>query len=394
MSNSQSTPSFLFTSESVGRGHPDKVCDQLSDAVVDFILERDPIGRVACETMAAPNRLVFAGEIGTSETIFAALRKELPNLVRKTLDTIGYTNSAYGFHPDQIEITDLLNVQSNEIRDQVIRDDDKVGAGDQGLMFGYATSATTDGLPVPISLSHALLRRLEKGVDQGLIEGIGPDTKSQITARYEGRRAESIDTVVLAVQHIQELGLEEIRKRLFDQVVSPVLSARGYRTDCRVLINHAGTFVKGGPAADSGLTGRKIIVDTYGGFAPHGGGAFSGKDPTKVDRSAAYAARWVALHLVRSGLTEEATVQLSYAIGSTQPVSILVDSHGTQKGGGNLTNIVAETFDLSPKGILDNLNLRRPIYSASARGGHFGRTAFPWEQIDENIIERLKSLKG
>ena len=393
MSNLENQPSFLFTSESVGRGHPDKVCDQMSDAVVDFVLSRDSLARVACETMAAPNRLVFAGEIGTSDSIFAELRAELPSIVRQTLDKIGYTNPAYGFHPDDVEITDLLNVQSSEIRNQVMRDDEKVGAGDQGLMFGYATSATSDGLPVPISLSHALLRRLEKGVDQGLIEGIGPDTKSQVTARYVGRQAKSIDTVVLAVQHVAELDLKTIRKRLFDQVVSPVLSSRGYETDCRVLINHAGTFVKGGPAADSGLTGRKIIVDTYGGFAPHGGGAFSGKDPTKVDRSAAYAARWVALHLVRSGLAQEATVQLSYAIGSTQPVSILVDAHGTQQGSGNLTNIVAETFDLSPKGILENLNLRRPIYGSSARGGHFGRTQFPWEQIDENIIERLKALK-
>jgi S-adenosylmethionine synthetase len=370
-----------FTSESVGRGHPDKVCDFISDSVVDFVLARQSDARVACETLVAPGKVVLAGEIGAGEDVVAALHEAVPQLVREALLTLGYGDARFGFHPDIVEIENLLKGQSPEIAAKVMGNQGQIGAGDQGLMFGYACD-TFDGLPLPISLAHQLLTRLEGLVDAGKIDGIGPDTKSQVTIRYDGRKAVAIDTVVLAVQHVESFALDDLREWLIREVVQPVLPDYLDTSDLRLLINHAGSFVQGGPAADCGLTGRKIIVDTYGGWAPHGGGAFSGKDPTKVDRSAAYAARWVALNLVKAGLAEEVTVQLSYAIGSTQPVSVRVDDHGTKKGDVDLESVVRDQFDLSPKGIIERLGLRNPIYRETAFGGHFGRKNFPWEQAD------------
>jgi S-adenosylmethionine synthetase len=371
-----------FTSESVGRGHPDKVCDFISDSVVDFVLARQPDARVACETLVAPNKVVVAGEIGSTQEVFDALQHAVPSLVREALITLGYGDPRFDFHPDQVEIENLLKGQSPEIASKVMGSQGQIGAGDQGLMFGYACADTPDGLPLPISLAHQLLTRLEGLVDAGAVDGIGPDTKSQVTIRYDGRKAVAIDTVVLAVQHVAEFDLDDLRAWLTKEVIEPVLPEYLDQSSLRLLINHAGSFVKGGPAADCGLTGRKIIVDTYGGWAPHGGGAFSGKDPTKVDRSAAYAARWVALSLVKAGLAKEVTVQLSYAIGSTQPISIRVDDHGTQTGTTDLAALVSEQFDLSPKGIIERLGLRNPIYRQTAFGGHFGRDVFPWEQAN------------
>jgi len=371
-----------FTSESVGRGHPDKVSDFISDSVVDFVLAREKSARVACETMVAPGRVIVAGEIGAAEPVFAALNEALPALVREALLHLGYGDARFGFHPDNVIIQNLLKGQSPEIAAKVLNHQGALGAGDQGLMFGYACADSEDGLPLPISLAHRLLAKLEGLVDSGDLQGVGPDTKSQVTVRYEGRTPVAVDTVVLAVQHVKELDLETLREQVTRLVVEPVLPKGLDQSDLKILINHSGSFIQGGPAADCGLTGRKIIVDTYGGWAPHGGGAFSGKDPTKVDRSAAYAARWVALHLVRAGLAKEVTVQLSYAIGSTQPVSVLVDDHGTKTGSQNLEEVVRDVFDLSPKGIIDGLGLQGPIYRETAFGGHFGRDVFPWEQVD------------
>ena len=375
-----------FTSESVGRGHPDKVSDFISDSVVDFVLAREPEARVACETLVAPNRVIVAGEIGASPEVIEALHQAVNSLVREALIHLGYGDARFGFHPDEVIVQNLLKGQSPEIAAKVLNHQGALGAGDQGLMFGYACADSEDGLPVPISLAHRLLARLEKLVDNGELPGVGPDTKSQVTVRYEGRTPVAIDTVVLAVQHVEELALEDLREQVKTLVVDPVLPQDLDCSELKVLINHSGSFVQGGPAADCGLTGRKIIVDTYGGWAPHGGGAFSGKDPTKVDRSAAYAARWVALHLVRAGLAKEVTVQLSYAIGSTQPVSVLVDDHGTKITDADLETIVRDVFDLSPKGIIDGLKLRGPIYRETAFGGHFGRDVFPWEQVDVNRL--------
>jgi S-adenosylmethionine synthetase len=384
----------FFTSESVGRGHPDKLSDQISDTVVDFILAREPQSRVACETMTSPGLVTLAGEIGASDAAFSALKTALPQLVAGAIVKAGFSDPRFGFDPTQVAITSHLHGQSAEIANQVNRDDKAVGAGDQGIMFGYATSATPDGLPLPISLAHQLLKRLETLVDAGELPEVGPDTKSQVTVAYQGRDPSRVDTVVIAAQHTEDISLDQLSALLEKKVVRPVLAESGVNTEgVKVLINHAGTFIKGGPQADCGLTGRKIIVDTYGGWAPHGGGAFSGKDPTKVDRSAAYAARWVALHLVRAGLATEATVQLSYAIGSTQPVSLLVETHGTSNTDADLAALVMAHFDLSPGGIIDGLKLRRPIYKETATGGHFGRPEFSWEQVDEALVARLNTYR-
>lgn len=375
-----------FTSESVGRGHPDKVSDFISDSVVDFVLSREPDARVACETLVATGHVIVAGEIGASEAVFGQLTAELNALIKDSLIRLGYGDARFGFHPDEIRVQNLLKGQSPEIAAKVLNHQGALGAGDQGIMFGYACADSIDGLPLPISLAHRLLARLEELVDNHAIDGVGPDTKSQVTIRYEGRTPVAVDTVVMAVQHIDEWALDALREKIRTMVIDPVLPDGLDTSGIKVLVNHSGSFIQGGPAADCGLTGRKIIVDTYGGWAPHGGGAFSGKDPTKVDRSAAYAARWVALHLVRAGLAKEVTVQLSYAIGSTQPVSVLVDDHGTKIGDTDLESVVRDVFDLSPKGIIDSLKLRRPIYRETAFGGHFGREAFPWEQVDVNLI--------
>ena len=371
-----------FTSESVGRGHPDKVADYISDTVLDFVLNLNPDARVACETLVSAGQVTVAGEIGAPDEVLVQLKKALPDLVHGALMQLGYGDKRFSFHPDRVELRDLLHGQSPEIAALVRGCADNLGAGDQGLMFGYATADTPDGLPRPISLAHRLLRRLEAQVDAGLLDGIGPDTKSQVTLRYEGRRPVAVDTVVLAVQHANTLSLASLRERLTTAVINPLLPDDLDCSEVKILINHAGTFHLGGPAADCGLTGRKIIVDTYGGWAPHGGGAFSGKDPTKVDRSAAYAARWVALHLVRAGLAREVTVQLCYAIGRSQPISMFVEDHGTKTIDGALAAVVSESFDLSSQGIIEALRLRRPIYRATANGGHFGREEFSWEQVD------------
>jgi S-adenosylmethionine synthetase len=344
--------------------------------------------------MTSPGLVTLAGEIGASDAAFSALKTALPQLVAGAIVKAGFSDPRFGFDPTQVAITSHLHGQSAEIANQVNRDDKAVGAGDQGIMFGYATSATPDGLPLPISLAHQLLKRLETLVDAGELPEVGPDTKSQVTVAYQGRDPSRVDTVVIAAQHTEDISLDQLSALLEKKVVRPVLAESGVNTEgVKVLINHAGTFIKGGPQADCGLTGRKIIVDTYGGWAPHGGGAFSGKDPTKVDRSAAYAARWVALHLVRAGLATEATVQLSYAIGSTQPVSLLVETHGTSNTDADLAALVMAHFDLSPGGIIDGLKLRRPIYKETATGGHFGRQEFSWEQVDEALVARLNTYR-
>jgi S-adenosylmethionine synthetase len=376
-----------LTSESVSEGHPDKVADQISDSVVDYVLARDPNARVACETLIGPGYLVLAGEIGTRAVSLDTLRAALPDVARQTLRQIGYVSEESGFDTDQAEIHFRIGLQSPEINDQVDRQDGAIGAGDQGLMFGYACDETDAHMPLPIAMAHELLRELTSVRKNGSISWLLPDAKSQVTAKYQDDVPVGIETVVIASQHKRDVSLDELRTVLHREVVTPVLARFGYdASSVNVLINHAGSFVLGGPAADTGLTGRKIIVDTYGGSCPHGGGAFSGKDPSKVDRSAAYAARWVARHVVAGKWARRAQVQLAYAIGSLQPVSIRVDTMGTGSvPDAVLAAAVGEVFDLSPRGIIDSLALRQPRYRATAHLGHFGRheDGFTWEQTTE-----------
>ncbi|TNF37392.1 MAG: methionine adenosyltransferase [Deltaproteobacteria bacterium] len=374
---------YLLTSESVSEGHPDKVADQISDSVLDHLLARDPHARVACDTLIGPGYVVIAGEVRGAGLSLEALRRELPGLVRARLRAIGYGDAASGFAVDDAEIQVRLGFQSREIATQVDREDGRIGAGDQGLMFGYATRETPERLPLPIALAHRILRRLAALRHSGALSYLLPDAKSQVTVEYEGHVPVRLDTIVLATQHAAGSDLERLREEVTREVVLPCLPTHLARDGVRILVNHAGSFTQGGPAADTGLTGRKIVVDTYGGSCPHGGGAFSGKDATKVDRSAAYAARWVARHVVDAGLAERATVQLAYAIGALAPVSITVDTHGTGAVADPLlTRAVTETFDLSPGAIIEVLDLRRPRFLETAAYGHFGREgdAFTWEK--------------
>jgi S-adenosylmethionine synthetase len=373
---------FLFTSESVTEGHPDKIADQISDAVLDAVMAGDPKGRVACETFVTTGIALVGGEITTEVWV------DIPNLVRQTVKEIGYINAHYGFDFETCAVMTSIDQQSRDISMGV----DPGGAGDQGMMFGYATNETPEYMPLPIVLAHRLTRRLAYVRKEGILDFLRPDGKSQVTVLYRDHKPVKVTAVVLAAQHNPDVEREALVRELTENVIWPVLpSDMVDRKKVKIYINPTGRFVQGGPQADSGLTGRKIIADTYGGFAPHGGGAFSGKDPTKVDRSASYAVRWVAKNLVAAGLAQRCTIQVAYAIGIAEPVSVMVDTHGTgKKSDESLVKLVKEEFDLTPKAIIDRLDLRRPIYKKTAVYGHFGRDedGFTWEKTD--MVDRLK----
>ena len=373
--------SFLFTSESVSEGHPDKVADQISDAVLDAILSVDPGGRVACETLVKTGVVIVAGEVTTSAWI------DLEALVRRTVLGIGYNSSDMGFDGASCSVLNIIGKQSPDIARGVDRRSKRrQGAGDQGLMFGYATNETKVLMPAPITLAHGLVKRQAQVRKRGRLPWLRPDAKSQVTLRYENDRPVGIEAVVLSTQHSNEVSTKRLREAVMEEIIKPVLPKRWLDKRTQFHINPTGRFVVGGPVGDCGLTGRKIIVDTYGGFARHGGGAFSGKDPSKVDRSAAYAARYVAKNLVAAGIAERCEVQVSYAIGVAEPTSIMVDSFGTgELSREELTALVRRHFDLTPYGLREMLDLARPIYQKTAAYGHFGRKEpeFSWERTDK-----------
>ena len=377
---------FLFTSESVSEGHPDKVSDLISDAVLDAILSQDPTARVAAETLTNTNLVVLAGEITTTAKV------DYEEIARKTLKSIGYDNSDYGIDYKSCEVLVKYDTQSPDIAqgvDGAMDDPLDQGAGDQGLMFGYACDETDELMPLPIHLAHRLVERQAMVRKDGRLEWLRPDAKSQVTVEYKNNKPERIDTVVLSTQHSPDVSLEDLREAVIEEIIKPVLPQDLIKGDIKFLINPTGRFVIGGPQGDCGLTGRKIIVDTYGGAAPHGGGAFSGKDPSKVDRSAAYAARYVAKNIVAAGLAEKCLVQISYAIGVAQPTSVMVDTYGTGKVSEDiLSKLVFENFDLRPTGIVKALDLLRPIYKRTAAYGHFGRDEpdFTWEALDKKTV--------
>ena len=373
----------LFTSESVTEGHPDKIADQLSDAVLDAIYRQDPNGRVACEALVTTGLVMVAGEITTNCYI------EIPQIVRETLHRIGYVEPEHGFAYKTCGVITAIQSQSPDIAMGV----DKGGAGDQGMMFGYATNETKELMPLPIMLAHRLARRLAEVRKQRMVDYLRPDGKTQVTVEYHDGRAARLDTIVVSAHHRPGVSLAKIRSDVKRLVVDPILPKKWIDRRTRLYVNPTGRFEVGGPMADTGLTGRKIIMDTYGGVIGHGGGAFSGKDPTKVDRSAAYMARYVAKNLVASGLADKCEIELAYAIGIAEPVSVMVDTHGTGKlSEASFIKIIRELFDLTPAGIIRTLKLRRPIYSKTAAYGHFGReeNGFTWEQLDMvNDIKRV-----
>jgi S-adenosylmethionine synthetase len=368
---------FLFTSESVTEGHPDKIADQISDAILDACLEQDPYSRVACETLTATGLVVIAGEITTQAYV------DFQSLVRGVVASIGYDNALYGFDSNTCAVISSINKQSGDIAMGV----DTGGAGDQGMMFGYATNETEELMPLPISLAHRLTRRLTEVRKNGKLPYLRPDGKSQVTVEYDAAGKPSrVDAVVISTQHAETVSTEQLRRDILKDVIQFVIPAHLLDENTKYHINPTGRFVIGGPMGDTGLTGRKIIVDTYGGMGRHGGGAFSGKDPTKVDRSAAYMARYIAKNIVAAGLADRCEVQLAYAIGVVEPVSVLVDTFGTGKlAAGELQALVRANFELTPKGIIESLNLRRPIYRQTAAYGHFGRSEpeFTWEKTDK-----------
>ena len=368
---------FLFTSESVTEGHPDKIADQISDAILDACLEQDPYSRVACETLTCTGLVVIAGEITTKAYV------DFQNLVRGTVAAIGYDNALYGFDSNTCAVISTINKQSGDIAMGV----DTGGAGDQGMMFGYATNETPELMPTPISLAHRLALKLSQVRKNGLMSYLRPDGKSQVTVEYDANhKPVRVDAVVISTQHAETVGNDELRADILKNVIQAVIPANLLDENTKYHINPTGRFVVGGPMGDTGLTGRKIIVDTYGGMGRHGGGAFSGKDSTKVDRSAAYMARYVAKNIVAAGLADRCEVQLAYAIGVAEPVSVLVDTFGTGKvDETKLVELVRKNFSLTPKGIIESLQLRRPIFKQTAAYGHFGRTgeAFTWEATDK-----------
>ena len=372
---------YQFTSESVSEGHPDKMADQISDSILDAMLEQDPHSRVACETLITTGMVVIAGEITTRAHV------DFQTLARSTVRDIGYTSSAMGFDAGTCAVLVSLDKQSPDIAQGVNEAEDKEqGAGDQGLMFGYACGETDTLMPAPIDYAHRLVRRQSEVRKNGVLPWLRPDAKSQVTIRYENDKPAGINAVVLSTQHGPEISNKELREAVMEEIIKPVLPAKWLGPDTLYHINPTGRFVVGGPLGDCGLTGRKIIVDTYGGMARHGGGAFSGKDPSKVDRSAAYAGRYVAKNIVAAGLAEKCEVQLSYAIGVAEPTSIRVDTFGTGKlDEDKLTAIVRKLFDLRPKGIIAMLDLLKPIYRVTAAYGHFGRddVDLPWERTDK-----------
>jgi S-adenosylmethionine synthetase len=386
--------SFSFTSESVSEGHPDKVADQISDAVLDAILAADPRGRVACETMVKTGVVIVAGEVTTSAWV------DVEALVRKTVLDIGYDTSDMGFDGASCGVINIIGKQSPDIAQGVDRKDERrQGAGDQGLMFGYATNETDVLMPAPITLAHRLVKRQAQVRKNGKLPWLRPDAKSQVTLRYENDEPVGLEAVVLSTQHSDDIGTKQLREAVMEEILKPVLPAKWIDKRTKYHINPTGRFVIGGPVGDCGLTGRKIIVDTYGGFARHGGGAFSGKDPSKVDRSAAYAARYVAKNIVAAGLAARCEVQLSYAIGVAEPTSIMVETFGTGKlPDHRLTQLVRAHFDLTPFGLREMLDLARPIYQKTASYGHFGRKEeeFSWERIDkaETLAAESKAMRA
>lgn len=385
---------FLFTSEAVSMGHPDKLADQISDGILDALFAKDPHSRVACETMVTTGVAILAGEITTKAVI------DYPEVVRQVIRDVGYIDDKMGICADTCAVMLSIDRQSPDIAMGVNEDTAKgkeIGAGDQGLMFGYACNDTPELMPLPIQLSHEILDRLTEARRKGEVAWLRPDSKSQVTVQYENHKPARIDTVVVSTQHAPEVGQEEIRKFIIDKVVHPLLPKHLVNSDIMYHINPTGRFEVGGPHGDCGLTGRKIIVDTYGGWARHGGGAFSGKDPTKVDRSATYMARHVAKNIVAAGLADRCEVQLAYAIGVSEPVSVLVDTEGTGKiDDQRLCELVRKVFPLSPSKIIKYLDLRRPIYRKTASGGHFGRNDpdFTWEKTDcaAELAAAAKSL--
>ncbi|MCT4566285.1 MAG: methionine adenosyltransferase [Maledivibacter sp.] len=390
----------LFTSESVTEGHPDKICDQVSDAILDAIFDKDPHARVACETSVTTGLVLVAGEISTKCYV------DIPKVVRKTIEEIGYTRAKYGFDCATCAVLTSIDEQSPDIAmgvDEALESKEgdmgdeieAIGAGDQGIMFGFACNETEELMPLPISLAHKLAKRLSETRKNGTLSYLRPDGKTQVTVEYEDDKPVRIDTIVISTQHGPEISREQIEKDMIEHVINKIVPQNLLDEKTRYLINPTGRFVIGGPQGDAGLTGRKIIVDTYGGYSRHGGGAFSGKDPTKVDRSAAYAARYVAKNIVAAGLADKCELELAYAIGVAEPVSILVETFGTGKvSEGKLVELVKKHFDLRPAAIIRDLDLRRPIFRQTAAYGHFGRTdiELPWEKTDRAEILRKEGL--